>query len=307
MADLWAEGAQARAVVIAGPTAGGKSAAALAMAARRPSVIINADAMQVYSELAIITARPDRGDLARARHALYGHVPAQEAYSVARFLADVAGALGEAARSGHMPIVVGGTGLYLTALFEGLAPVPDIAPEIRAHWRTVAAETPEYLHEALAARDPALAARLEPGDTQRLTRALEVIEATGRSLLGWQSAAPAPLLSAETCLRLVLAPERAELYARIKARVDAMLAAGAVDEVAALVALGLSRDLPAMRAVGVPELAGYLAGECALDQARDQMAQATRRLAKRQGTWLRGKMVSWNWVSAQQMQRFLRV
>jgi tRNA dimethylallyltransferase len=283
-------------ILIAGPTASGKSATALALAERLRGTVINADSMQVYRELVVLTARPSAADRHRAPHRLYGTVPASESYSVGRWLEDAARAIAEAEGEGSVPIVAGGTGLYFKALLEGLAPVPEIPPEIRQAWRE-RAETmgTEALWRELEERDPAMAARLKPSDPQRLVRALEVIDATGVSLAEWQGGAAAPLLAADTVRRFVIAPERDALYAAIDARFDAMLARGAVEEVRALLALGLDPALPAMRAHGVRELAAYVEGACSLEEAIAKAKTESRRYAKRQMTWLRRFMQDWAW------------
>jgi tRNA dimethylallyltransferase len=287
---------KSKAILIAGPTASGKSAAALALAERLGGTVINADSMQVYRELSILTARPAIGDEARAPHRLYGIVSAGEAYSVGRWLGDAARAIDAARAEGSVPILVGGTGLYFKALLEGLAPVPDIPGDIRAAWRERAeALGAAGLYRELEARDPAMASRLKPNDPQRLVRALEVIDATGISLGEWQGGNAAPGLPVEAVTRLVVAPEREALYAAIDARFDAMIAGGALEEVRALIALNLDPGLPAMRAHGVRELAAYLRGECSLEEAVAKAKTETRRYAKRQMTWLRRFMQDWDW------------
>jgi tRNA dimethylallyltransferase len=285
-----------KAILIAGPTASGKSAAALALAEDLRGTIINADSMQVYRELAVLTARPSSADLARAPHRLYGTVPAAKAYSVGAWLEDAARAIGEAESEGRIPILVGGTGLYFKALLEGLAPVPDIPPEIRKAWR-IQAETlgTGALHRELETRDPAMASRLPPSDTQRIVRALEVIDATGVSLIEWQGGASTPMLPPRGLVKLVIAPEREPLYAAIDARFDAMIAQGAVEEIRALLAQRLDAGLPAMRAHGVRELQAYLAGAATLEQAAIKAKTETRRYAKRQMTWLKRFMQDWDW------------
>jgi tRNA dimethylallyltransferase len=284
------------AILIAGPTASGKSAAALALAERIGGTVINADSMQVYRELAVLTARPTNAEMQRAPHRLYGTVPAREPYSVGRFLQDAAGAFQEAEREGRVPVLVGGTGLYFKALTEGLAAVPDVPLETRAHWRAEAERigTPG-LYRALQARDPLMAARLRPSDPQRLLRALEVIDATSVSLAEWQGADAAAVLHPEGLLRIVIAPEREPLYAAIDARFDRMMEQGAIEEVRALLALGLDHALPAMRAHGVRELAAYLAGDGSLEAAVEKAKTESRRYAKRQMTWLRRFMQDWEW------------
>jgi tRNA dimethylallyltransferase len=285
-----------KAILLAGPTASGKSAAALALASRLRGTIINADSMQVYRELSVLTARPTPDEEAASQHRLYGTVAAAEAYSVGHWLEDAARAMSEAGAEGRVPIVTGGTGLYFKALLEGLAPVPEVPPEIRGAWREQAQKVgAEGLYRELAARDPAMAARLRPSDSQRIVRALEVIDATGVSLAEWQGAPAAPLLAPETVLRLVIAPEREALYAKIDARFDAMIEAGAVEEVRSLIAQSLDPGLPALRAHGVRELAAYLAGSVSLEQAAAKAKTETRRYAKRQMTWIRRFMQEWDW------------
>jgi len=285
-----------KAILIAGPTASGKSAAALDLAQRFGGIVINADSMQVYRELAVLTARPSQAEMQRAPHCLYGTVPASERYSVGRFLEDVAHALRDAKVEGRLPVFIGGTGLYFKALTEGLAQVPDVPPEIRAHWRGEAERIgTEGLHRALQARDPVMAARLRPSDPQRLLRALEVIDATSVSLAEWQGADAAAVLHPEGLLRIVIAPEREPLYAAIDARFDRMMEQGAIEEVRALLALGLDHALPAMRAHGVRELAAYLAGDSSLEAAVEKAKTESRRYAKRQMTWLRRFMQDWQW------------
>lgn len=285
------------AILIAGPTASGKSEAALILAERLNGIVINADSMQVYRELAVLTARPSQADLKRAPHRLYGIVSASEAYSAGRWLKDAVRAIAEAEGAGKVPILVGGTGLYFKALLEGLAPVPDIPAEIRKAWRERAeAIGAKGLHRELAVRDPAMAAKLRPSDPQRLVRALEVINATGISLAEWQGGRAAPVLPPEAALKLVVAPERDALYAKIDARFDRMIEQGALDEVRALLALGLDPGLPAMRAHGVRELAAYLAGAIGLEEAIAKAKIESRRYAKRQMTWAKRFMQDWDWV-----------
>jgi tRNA dimethylallyltransferase len=285
-----------KAVLIAGPTASGKSAAALALAARLGGMIINADSMQVYRELTVLTARPTPDDEAMAPHRLYGMVPAREAYSAGSWRDDAATAIAEAQSEGRVPVLVGGTGLYFKVLLEGLAPVPDIPAEIREHWREQA-ETlgAEGLYRELALLDPAMAMRLRPSDPQRVARALEVIEATGVSLAEWHGGETSPMLSPDGVVRIVVAPEREVVYAQIDARFDRMVEAGAVEEVRALIALHLHPGLPVMRAHGVRELATHLVGAASLEQAVTKAKTETRRYAKRQMTWLRRFMADWDW------------
>jgi tRNA dimethylallyltransferase len=266
----------------------------LTLAEALGGVIVNTDSMQVYRDLKVITARPTAEDESRALHWLYGHVDASENYSVGRFLADARDALGEAQRLRRMPIFVGGTGLYFKALTHGIAAVPAIAPEIRAMVRDrVEAEGPIVLYEELLRRDPATARRLQPGDRSRIARALEVIEATGRSLSEWHCDGMPGLLDADHVARLFLTPERAVLNRRIDARFDAMLAGGALEEVRALFARHLDPLLPAMKAHGVPWLVRYFAGEITLSLAAEKAKQDTRHYAKRQFTWFRHQLGDW--------------
>lgn len=281
--------------MIAGPTASGKSAAALQLAQRIGGTIINADSMQVYRELSVLTARPKREEEAVAPHRLYGFVPAAEAYSVGRWLEDVSKVLEETSRAGSVPIITGGTGLYFKALTQGLAPVPYIPLEVRMFWRE-RSEThgTHALYAALAARDPELAARLAPTDTQRLVRALEVFDATGVSLAEWQGTSASPTLAPDDAIRIVVAPEREPIYAAIDARFDRMLAHGALAEAKALA--NLDPGLPAMRAHGVHELLAYLDGAMSAEQAIVKAKTESRRYAKRQMTWARRFMADWEWV-----------
>ena len=289
-------------ILIAGPTASGKSDLALAIAQRCGGVVINADSMQVYRELAVLTARPGPTDLARAPHLLYGHVGGDADYSVAHWLADAAAALAEAASTGRRPIVVGGTGLYFKALTEGLAPVPAIPPDLRAHWRREAARRgAQALHAELQRLDPEMAGRLAPGDTQRLTRALEVIAATGRSLADWQAAPhSAPLVPLTGAVPLVVDRPREDLLARADRRFDAMLASGAVEEVAGLLAVGLDPERPVLRALGVRPIAGLLAGRLRREAAAEAGKIETRQYIKRQITWLQRHMIAWSRVQMDQ-------
>ena len=284
-----------KAILIAGPTASGKSGAALELAARFGGTIINADSMQVYRELRVLTARPSELEEARVPHRLYGTVQAAEAYSVGRWLGDVANAIAEARGEGRLPILVGGTGLYFKALMEGLAPIPDIPAEVRSYWREQSERLGrDALHAELAARDPLMAARLGPADPQRIVRALEVIDATGVSLTEWQGGKAAPLLAPGDALRLVIAPEREPLYAAIDARLDRMIEQGALDEVREFMGLELDPRIPAMRAHGVRELAAYLSGALTCEEAVAKAKTESRRYAKRQMTWLRRFMSDWH-------------
>lgn len=289
-----------RPLLIAGPTASGKSAYAMARAAEGASLIVNADSMQVYRDLRVLTARPSLGDEARIPHRLFGHVDGAEAYSAGRFVREVASELARAGERGLRPIIVGGTGLYFRALLEGLSPVPVIPDDIRAHWRMEATRVgARALHEILAHRDPRMAARLRPSDPQRITRALEVLEATGRSLADWQSQPGEPLLREADCECVVILPDRGQNDARADARFDAMVAAGALDEVSALAARNLDSALPVMRALGVPPLLGHRSGAMSLDAAAAAAKLDTRQYIKRQRTWLRRNMWSFTVIKLQ--------
>ena len=289
-------------MLIAGPTASGKSALALALAERHGGVIVNADSMQVYRDLRIITARPTPTDEARAPHRLYGHVDAAATYSVGHWIADVAEVLAAAAARGQLPIVVGGTGLYFKALTHGLSAVPPIPLQVRAAVRArLAAEGPAALHAELARRDPAAGA-LKPGDRARIARALEVIEATGRPLSAWHRDGMAALLDPAGAVALFLAPAREDLKRRVEARFDAMMAAGALEEVRALDARGLDPLQPALKAHGVPWLRRALAGEMPLADAVAAAKRDTWRYTKRQFTWFRHQLPDWPWVAAAEAQ-----
>jgi tRNA dimethylallyltransferase len=282
------------AVLIAGPTASGKSALALDLAERFAGIVINTDSMQVYRDLRIITARPGAAEAARAPHLLYGHVDAAENYSVGRFLGDAAGALAEARRQGRLPFFVGGSGLYFKALTRGLAAIPQVPAEVRAAVRArLNEEGSPVLHAELARRDPATAARLRPADRIRIGRALEVLEATGRAISDWHRDGLPPPLNACRIAKVFLAPDRATLYRRIDARFDAMLAAGALDEVRALTERHLDPLLPAMKAHGAPWLVRHLAGELTLAAAAEGAKSDTRHYAKRQFTWFRNQLPDW--------------
>lgn len=279
---------QPLALLLAGPTASGKSALALALAERFGGTVINADSMQVYRELRILTARPTPEEEARVPHRLYGIRPAAEAASVAWWRGEALAAMAEAVAQGRMPILCGGTGLYFLSLTEGLSAIPPVPEAARAEARALLAELgAPALHARLAAADPETAATLRPGDSQRVARAYEVWRGTGRGLLAWQRegghTGPAPYRFAA----LLLDPPRALLRQAIAARFDAMLAQGALEEVRHLLELGLDPALPAMRAHGVPELAAYLSGRMTLDEARQRAVLNIGQYTKRQATWFR--------------------
>lgn len=293
------------AVLIAGPTASGKSALALMLAEKLGGAVINADAMQIYRELPILSARPTRDEEARAPHYLYGCVSVFEPYSVGRWLDAARLALDEMRSKGLLPIVTGGTGLYFAALLNGLSPIPEIHASIRVEARQKLTELGnERFHEELRARDPVMAERLNTGDGQRLVRAWEVIEATGQSLAEWQLLKGTPVLTGRLA-RFVLKPNRDWLLARIARRFEMMMAQGALEEVRALGALG--SDLPAARALGVPQLMAHLRGEVSIEAAVEQAVVDTRRYAKRQMTWFRHQMPEWTFVERSEVGEMLAV
>ena len=285
------------AVLIAGPTASGKSALALALAEKRGGIVINTDSMQVYRDLRILTARPTVEEEARVPHRLYGHVDAGMNFSAGAWIADAATALAQARAQGRLPIFVGGSGLYFKALTRGLSAVPPIPADIRERVRArLDRDGVELLHAELARRDPQSAERLKPRDRTRIARALEVVEATGRSLTDWHREGLPPLLPPGETAALFLAPERDALYARIDARFDTMLEAGALAEVARLAARALDPLLPAMKAHGVPPLMKHLKGELTLAEAATIGRADTRHYAKRQFTWFRHQLPEFEWV-----------
>jgi tRNA dimethylallyltransferase len=284
-------------VLIAGPTASGKSALAVALAQKTGGVVINADSMQVYRDLRIITARPAPEEEALVPHRLYGHVDASVNFSAGAWVADAERMLSEARAQNRVPIFVGGSGLYFKALTRGLSAVPPIPLEIREGVRArLQRDGVDALHAELARRDPASAERLKPRDRTRIARALEVVESTGRSLIDWHREGLPPLLPQGQFRALFLEPEREALYARIDARFDAMLKAGALDEVAALAARKLDSLLPAMKAHGVPALIRHLHGELTLDEAAAIGRADTRHYAKRQFTWFRHQLPEFEWI-----------
>ena len=290
-----------RALLIAGPTASGKSTVALALVERRGGTIVNADAMQVYRDLSVLTARPSEADERRAPHFLFGEVDAAENFSVGRWLARAREILAET-REGAGPLLfVGGTGLYFRALTDGLSDIPRVPEAVRARVRGGAEGRPTpALHAELARRDPLTAARLRVSDRQRVLRALEVLAATGRPLAAFQGAREAPALGRSEWAGLFVAPERDALNAQIDARFEAMLRQGALAEAAALMRRGLDPALPAMRALGAPPLMAHLRGELTLAEAAELAKRDTRRYAKRQFTWGRRQMPGFRWVAPEE-------
>src|SRR5882672_1084021 len=286
-----------KAVLIAGPTASGKSALALELAQKTGGVIINADSMQVYRDLRVITARPTPEEEAKDPHRLYGHVDAAVNFSAGAWVANAAAMLADVRAQNRLPIFVGGSGLYFKALTRGLSAVPPVPVAIREEVRArLERDGVEALHAALAQRDPASAERLKPRDRTRIARAFEVVEATGRSLTDWHRDGLPPLLPPGQFSALFLEPDRDQLYAKIDARFEAMLKAGALEEVADLAARHLDPLLPAMKAHGVPGLIRHRRGEITLEQAAEIGRADTRHYAKRQFTWFRHQLPEFEWV-----------
>lgn len=270
--------------LIAGPTASGKSALALTLAEKHRGTVINADSMQVYADLRILTARPTPDEEARVPHRLFGHIDGADAYSAARWAAEARAAITEARGEGRLPILVGGTGLYLRTLLDGIAPVPEIDPQIR---RAVRALPVAEAHAALAEADPAAAARLAPADTLRVARALEVVRSTGRTLAAWQAERVGGIGASIRLVPLILLPDRDWLGARIDRRFADMVDQGREEAAALLARTDLPPDAPLLRAIGVPELRALLAGDIDTGQAVAAGALASRQYAKRQYTWFR--------------------
>ncbi len=295
-------------VLIAGPTASGKSALALDLARRLEGVVINADSMQIYADLRILTARPTAEDEARQPHALYGFVDGGERFSVGRYLEAARGALADCAQARRAAIFVGGTGLYLRALSEGLSPMPSLSEEARADAASALEQCgAEHLHQRLDERDPQTAALVPPTDRQRLIRAWALLEATGKGLSHWQSVPGVPVVPASS-RKIVLDAPRPWLWQRAEERFRRMLTDGGVEEVTALLGRRLDPTLPAMKAVGVREIAGWIGGEWDKDEARRRGEAATRQYIKRQLTWFRHQMADWVRLAADDptgMQRFV--
>lgn len=283
------------AVLIAGLTASGKSAVALKLAQELGGIVINADALQLYTELRVLSSRPGEAEERAVPHRLYGTVPGAEAWSAGRWLVAARAEMEAAWAEGKVPVVTGGTGLYFNALEDGLSPVPAIASEVRERWRTrLHEEGAAALHGELARVAPDDAARLQPNDSQRVVRALEVLEATGKPLSEhFNAARQASVLNGVQVRRVAIVPPRDELYAVCDARFETMMAMGAVDEVKGLLALDLPPDQPVMKAIGVKPLSDMLSGEKTPAQAVELAKRQTRNYAKRQMTWIRNQMAHW--------------
>ncbi|MFP1633493.1 tRNA (adenosine(37)-N6)-dimethylallyltransferase MiaA [Zhengella sp. ZM62] len=278
------------AILIAGPTASGKTAMAVDMARELDALIVNTDSMQVYDILNILTARPNEAELAVAPHVLFGHVNPKRAYSTGDWLRDVAEVL-DTMDARRRVIFVGGTGLYFRALLGGLSVMPEVPPEMRAFYRSLLSEKgPEAMHALLGKRDPETANLLHPRDGQRIVRALEVLEASGRPIGDWQARPSMPFVDPASAQKYILQPPREVLRQRIAIRLQAMVANGALEEVETLLSLGLDPSLPAMKAIGVPEFAAMLRGEQSFDEAMSAAITASRQYAKRQSTWFRNQM-----------------
>jgi tRNA dimethylallyltransferase len=290
------------AILIAGPTASGKSALALRLAERLGGAIVNADSMQVYRDLRVLTARPSSEDEARVPHLLFGTVDGATNFSVGQYLAAAGEALSAACAADLTPIFAGGTGLYFKALLHGLSDIPAVPANLRAQVRQEAAGlSPPQLHARLAACDPQTATRLRPSDPQRILRALEVFAATGESLASFQGTRTKPLIDARQCLCLFIAPPRAALHAAIDQRFDTMLLAGALDEVGALRQRKLDPALPVMRAHGVPHVIAHLDGRISLEEAARLGKSDTRAYVKRQFTFVRHQLPEFLWLAPDQL------
>ena len=296
------------AVLIAGPTASGKSALALEVAARTNGVIVNADSMQVYRDLRIITARPTDDEMSRAPHRLYGHIGAEEIYSAGRWLREAEQEIAAARETGKTAIVIGGTGLYFSALLKGLSAVPDVSTEVRQQVRDLGdTKDNETLHAMLALRDPRTASEIRVPDRQRILRALEVVEATGRGLAEWREEPGVPVLNSGGYQAIFLETDREALGKRIDTRFDKMLAEGALDEVKALKERNLDPRMPALKAHGVPWLIKYLNGEMPIEEAASQGKRDTRQYAKRQETWFRNQLPEFQWVKPEEALAVLNI
>lgn len=279
------------AILITGPTASGKSALAVELAKRHDGVVVNADSMQVYDTLRVLTARPSEEEMQGVPHHLYGHVPAGAAYSTGGWLRDVSALLPTLRAAGRLPVFVGGTGLYFKALTGGLSDMPEIPEALRKALRSrLLEEGTDGLYAELAVADPAMAASLNRQDGQRIVRALEVMKATGRSIADFQGQSGPVIIDAAQARKIVVLPDRAVLHQRVNGRFEKMLQQGAEDEVRALLALDLPAEAPVMKAIGVSQITAMVRGEMTRDEVLEKGAAATRQYAKRQMTWFRNQM-----------------
>jgi tRNA dimethylallyltransferase len=295
---------RSRVILIAGPTASGKSALALRLAERFGGAVINADSMQVYRDLRILTARPSPQEEAAVPHLLFGHVDGAVNYSVGRWLDDLRAALDDVRARGLVPIITGGTGLYFRTALLGISDMPAVPEDVRARLRAEAeGQTPQELYMKLAARDPATAARLRPTDPQRILRALEIFEATGRPLSSFQTVRERAALEPYDCTGFFLAPSREEVYARIDARFDKMMDSGALEEIRALGERSLDPALPVMRAHGAPALLAYLDGRLTREEAVSRGKLDTRHYVKRQFTFARHQLPGFAWLESGEPER----
>ena len=287
-----------RALLIAGPTASGKTAMAIARSAEQRSLIINTDSMQVYDVLNVISARPNKDELAAAPHRLYGFVSPSVRFSTGAWLREVEALIQAEGADADLLIFVGGTGLYFDALINGFAEIPEVPQEvIQEVEELIQPLNAEERADLLADRDPKMAGRIQAADPQRVARAISVMEATNKSLADWQDAPNSPsIISGFDLEKIVLNPDRDVLRERIARRFELMMEGGAIDEVKAINALGLDASLPAMRAIGVPEISAYLNGELSREQATEKAIIASHQYAKRQRTWFRGRMKDWQWI-----------
>lgn len=292
------------AILIAGPTASGKTALSVAIAKALGGSVINADSMQVYSDLFILSARPDAKEQGDIPHLMFGHVDGSVNYSAGKWRADAERAIASVRDAGRVPVITGGTGLYFKTLLHGLSDIPAVPEAVRQRVRSRAAEmSGDELHAELSLCDRVLAKRIRPGDLQRLVRAIEVFEATGRPLSSFQDKRGEALLDIGDCIAVFLAPDRVILRERINTRFDRMVEAGAIEEVRRLAGRGLDPQLPVMRAHGVPGLLAFLRGEMMLDAAIDKGKGDTRRYAKRQFTWFRHQLTVFDWLDPGEAER----
>ncbi len=279
------------AILITGPTASGKSALAVRLAEQHNGFVINADSMQVYDTLRVLTARPSEEDMQGIPHHLYGHIPASSLYSTGEWLREISALLTKLRAERRLPVIVGGTGLYFKALTGGLSDMPPIPADIRERYRQrLIEEGSAPLHQELQARDPEMATVLKPADGQRIVRALEVLEATGNSIKTYQTASGPMIVDPDRAQKLVVLPERSILHERINRRFENMMQSGAVEEVEALLSLDLPPDSTALKAIGVSQIAEMLAGRMSQEEVTEKSAAATRQYAKRQMTWFRNQM-----------------